>query len=78
MTINVNFKGTPLVVEYGYEAAQLQTHTDPGFDESVEVIAIHSKSGDDLLDMFQAIGELWGLIENDTLEAHRDRYADEY
>jgi len=78
MTINVCFRGTDLVVEYDYEDAQLQTHEDPGFDETVEVTGIKSKGGDDLLEMFEATPVLWESITSNTLEAHRDRYADEY
>jgi hypothetical protein len=78
MTINVNLNGTNLVVEYRHTPAMLQTADNPGNDEAVNVVAVHSKLGDDLLGMFQAIPGFLGTTEYETLEAHRKLYADEY
>lgn len=74
MTISFKFNGVWIMVEYGHSPAQLQTFDDPGFDEEVEIQSVHV--GDhDITGLFESFA-MWSDLEDATLEAHRDRYAD--
>lgn len=78
MTIHTSLHGTKLVVEYNHTPAQLQTHDDPPYDETVEVIGVHTEHGDDIIGLFESNDSLQESLDEALLEAHRDRYADEY
>ena len=78
MTIHMSLHGTRLVVEYNHTPAQLQTHTDPGHDETVEVLGVHTEQGSDIIGLFECNSSLQEALDEALLEAHRDRYADEY
>ena len=77
MTSNVTFVGVKLTVEYNYSPEQKQTYDDPGFDESFEVIGVHTEHGDDVLAIFE-LKDIGHMLEDKVAEDHRDRYADEY
>lgn len=78
MTINLEFLGIKMVVEYNYQPAEIQTWTDPGCDESFEVIGVRTEHGDDISSIFDTYDQLFNPIEEAVAEAHRDHYADEH
>jgi hypothetical protein len=78
MTINVRFQGINLVAEYNFEPAQIQTFYDPGFDESFELVNVHTEHGDDIGPIFDLSEYLVEMLEEAIRDGHHDKYSEEY
>lgn len=75
MNIRLRFLGINLFVEYDYQPEESMTLDYPGCPEYCEVTKITTEHGDDITSLFDTMAD---KIEDAILEAHRDKYYEEY